>query len=191
MNHHSHTKQRVTVPSNHYRYPGETDNHFRQRCRRAYDDCAEAYHLFQFTWQIFGHVTSAHDQISHHKILSMLFAALRCTFVAQGLQFDNAVWVRCEEMGKLGRAAPHIHFLIAAIPKRIDLEKFCHTLKSKWHRVGGGLHKITPYDRGLDGAGYMAKRAGEFNGYSRETFGLMFSPAALARLRRMAERGTV
>ena len=109
----------------------------------------------------------------------------------QFLQFDDAVWVRCEEIGKLGRAVPHIHFLIAAIPKRIDLEKFCHTLKSKWHRVGGGLHKITPYDRGLDGAGYIAKRAGEFNGYSRETFGLMFSPAALARLRRMAERGTV
>ena len=179
------------APEKQHRYPGETDNHFRQRCRRRYVDCAEAYHLFRFKWQVFGHLTFAQVEISRHKRLSTLFATIASTFDGHRLEFKNAVWVRCEEVGKLGRAAPHIHFLIAAIPKRIDLEKFCHTLKSKWHRVGGGLHKITPYNRGLEGAGYIAKRAGEFNGYSRETFGLMFSPAALARLRRMAERGTV
>jgi hypothetical protein len=119
----------------------------------------------------------------------MLFAAIASSFSAHGLKFKNAVWVRCEETGQLGRGMPHIHFLIAAIPKHIDLEKFCQQLASHWRRVGGGLHKITPYSPTLDGAGYIAKCAGGFNGFSRETCGLTFSPAALAYLRRTAERG--
>jgi len=123
--------------------------------------------------------------------MSMLFATIASTFDGHGLEFKNAVWVRCEEVGKLGRAVPHIHFLIAAIPKRIDVEKFCQRIGSEWRRVGGGLYKITPYDPTLDGAGYIAKRAGGFNGFSRETCGLTFSPAALARLKRTAGRGVV
>jgi len=119
----------------------------------------------------------------------MLLATISSTYKGHELEFKNAVWVRCEEIGKLGRAVPHIHFLIAGLPKRIDTAKFCRRLGSEWRRVGGGLHKITPYDRGLDGAGYVAKRAGGSNGITRETCGLTFSPAALARLRRMAERG--
>jgi hypothetical protein len=179
------------VTNNHYRYPGETDKHFRQRCRRGYRDCAETYHLFRFIWQIFGHVTFAQLEISCHKQRSMLFATIASTFVGNGLEFKNAIWVRCEEVGKLGRAVPHIHFLIAAIPNHIDLERFCRRLAREWRRVGGGLHKITRYDPALDGAGYVAKRAGGFNGFSRETRGLMFSPAALAYLKRTAERGVV
>ena len=49
--------------------------------------------------------------------------------------------------------------------------------------------KITPYDRTLDGAGYIAKCAGGFNGFNRETCELTFSPAALIYLKRLAERG--
>jgi hypothetical protein len=172
-------------------YPGESDNHFRQRRRRGYVDCAETYHLFRFIWQIFGHVTFAHGEISPRKRSSMLFATIASTFVGHGLEFKNAIWVRCEEIGKLGRAVPHIHFLIAAIPNHIDLKKFCLRIASEWRRVGGGLHKITPYDPGLDGAGYIAKWAGGFNGYSGENCGLMFSPAALAYLKRTAGRGVV
>jgi hypothetical protein len=119
----------------------------------------------------------------------MLFAAIACTFEGHGLQFKNAVWVRCEEVGKLGRAVPHIHFLIAAIPKHIDVDTFCQRIRIEWRSVGGGLHKITPYNPILDGAGYIAKCAGGFNGFNRETCGLTFSPAALAYLRRTAERG--
>jgi hypothetical protein len=122
---------------------------------------------------------------------SMLFAAIASTFLGHGLEFKNAVWVRCEEIGILGRAVSHIHFLIAAIPKHIDLEKFCQQMTREWRRVGGGLHKIAPYDPTPDGAGYIAKRAGGFNGSSRETCGLTFSPAALAYLKRTAERGVV
>ena len=177
------------VTNNHSRYPGETDKHFRQRCRRGYRDCAETYHLFRFIWQIFGHVTFAQVDISRHKRMSMLFAAIASTFDDYGLQFKNAVWVRCEEAGKLGRAMPHIHFLIAAIPKHIDVEEFCQHLTSHWRRVGGGLHKITPYNASLDGAGYTAKCAGGFNGFSRETSDLTFSPAALVYLKRTAGRG--
>jgi hypothetical protein len=173
------------------RYPGESENHFWRRRQRGYRNCAEAYHLFRFAWQVFGHMTFGHNQISHRKMSNMLFAALRSTFVAHRLEFNNAVWVWCKETGKLGRAVPHIHLLIAGLPKRIDLETFCQHLRREWRRVGGGLHKITPYNRVLDGAGYVAKRAGGFNGYSRETCGLMFSPTAVARLRRMAGRGTV
>ena len=171
------------------RYPGETDNHFRQRCRRGYRDCGEAYHLFRFKWQIFGHVTFAQVEISRHKRVSMLFAAIASTFDGHGLQFKHAVWVRCEEEGKLGRAVPHIHFLIARLPKHIDIEKFCRRIPREWRRVGGGLYKITPYDPTLDGAGYIAKCAGGFNGFSRETCGLTFSPAALAYLKRTPGRG--
>jgi hypothetical protein len=177
------------VTNNHYRYPGETDKHFRQRCRRGYRDCAETYHLFRFIWQIFGHVTFAQVDISRHKRMSTLFAAMASTYVGHGLQFKTAVWVRCEEVGKFGRAMPHIHFLIAAIPKHIDIAEFCQHLGSRWRRNGGGLYKITPYDPILDGAGYIAKCAGSFNGFSRETCGLTFSPAALAYLKRTAERG--
>ena len=119
------------------RYPGETDNHFRQRCRRGYRDCGEAYHLFRFKWQIFGHVTFAQVEISRHKRVSMLFAAIASTFDGHGLQFKHAVWVRCEEEGKLGRAVPHIHFLIARLPKHVDIAEFCQHLGSEWRRVGG------------------------------------------------------
>src|SRR5260370_4120455 len=114
------------------RYPGETDKHFRQRCHRGYVNCAEAFHLFRFTWQIFGHVTFAQLEISRHKRVSMLFAAIASTFDGHGLEFKNAVWVRCEELGKLGRSVPHIHFLIAAIPNHIDLEKFCVRMAIEW-----------------------------------------------------------
>jgi hypothetical protein len=181
----------MTVPGYQHRYLGETAHHFRQRCRGGYVDCGEAYHLFRFRWQIFGHVTFAQIEISHRKRLHMLYAALRSSFAAFGLKFRPAIWVRCEEIGKLGRAAPHIHFLIAAIPKHIDLEKFCQRMIREWRRVGGGLYKITPYDPALDGAGYLAKCAGGFNGSSRENCGLTFSPAALARLKHMAEMGTI
>jgi hypothetical protein len=170
-------------------YPGESGKHFQQRHRRGYVNCAEAYHLFRFAWQIFGHVTFAHLKISRRKRIGMLFAAIASTHHGYGLQFKNAVWVWCQEVGKFGRAAPHIHFLIAAIPKHIDIEKFCRHLASQWRRVGGGLHKITPYNASLDGAGYVAKCAGGSNGFSRETCGLTFSPAALAYLKRTAERG--
>ena len=177
------------APEKQHRYPGETDNHFRQRCRRRYVDCAEAYHLFRFVWQVFGHVTFAQMRLSRRKRLGMLYAAIACTFDGHGLQFKNAVWVRCEEVGKRGRVVPHIHFLIAAIPKHIDVETFCQRARTEWRRVGGGLHKITPYNPILDGAGYIAKCAGGSNGFSRETCGLTFSPAALAYLKRTAERG--
>ena len=172
-----------------YIYPGESDNHFRQRCRRGYVDSAEAYHLFRFKWQIYGHVTFAHVQLSRHKRLSMLFTAIASTFDVHGLQFKDAVWVRCDEVGKLGRPVPHIHFLIAAIPKHIDIEKVCQRIRSEWRRVGGGLHKITSYNPTLDGAGYIAKCAGGFNGSKREHCELTFSPAALVQLKRMAGRG--
>jgi hypothetical protein len=179
----------VFTSSKQHRYPGETDKHFRQRCCRGYFNCAEAYHLFRFAWQIFGHVTFAQIEISHHKRVTMLFAAMASSFDVHGLKFKNAVWVRCEETGKLRRPMPHIHLLIAGIPARIDIEKFCQCLARQWRRVGGGIHKITPYDPKLDGAGYVAKRAGGFNGFSRETCDLTFSPAALAYLKRTAERG--
>jgi hypothetical protein len=191
MDHDSHRTQRTTATSNYFRYPGETDNHFRQRCRRGYRDCAETYHLFRFSWQIFGHATFAQTKISSRKRLHMLHAALRSTYIVCGLSFRTAIWVRCEETRQFGRAAPHFHFLIAAIPKRIDVEKFCRRLKSEWRRVGGGLCKITPYDPTLDGAGYIAKRAGGFNGFSRENCGLTFSPSAFTYLKRTAERGAV
>ena len=119
----------------------------------------------------------------------MLFAAIACAFDGHGLEFKTAVWVWCEENGKLRRPVPHIHFLIAGLPKHIDIEKFCQHLASQWRHVGGGLHKITPYNASLDGAGYVAKCAGDVNGFSRETCGLTFSPAALAYLKRTAERG--
>jgi hypothetical protein len=121
----------------------------------------------------------------------MLFAAIASTFVGHGLEFKNAIWVRCEEIGKLRRVVPHIHFLIAGLPNHIDIEKFCQDLVRGWRRVGGGLHKITPYNPVLGGAGYIAKWAGGSNGFSRETCGLTFSPAALSYLKRTAERGIV
>jgi hypothetical protein len=176
----------MIVSKTQIRYPGETDNHFRQRCHRRYSNCAEAYYLFSFSWHVFGHLTFAQVEISRRKRLSMLYAAIRSTFAAHDLKFEAAIWVWCEEIGKFRKAVPHIHFLIAAIPTHIDLEQFCHRLATEWRRVGGGLHKITRYNPVLDGAGYVAKCAS--NG---ETCGLTFSPAALRRLRRMAGRGTV
>ncbi len=183
------TLTRVLTPKTQHQYPGETANHFQQRCRRSYVDCAEAYHLFRIEWQVFGHVTFAHIELSRGKRLSMLFAAITSTYDAHGLRFKDAVWVRCEEVGQLGRAMPHIHFLIAAIPKHVDLEKFCQRMRAEWRRIRGGLHQITRYDPRLEGAGYIAKLAGGFNGATRENCGLTFSPAALTNLKRMAGRG--
>jgi hypothetical protein len=188
MDHHSEEKERM-AKWNQHRYPGESDSHFGKRCRRKYIDCPEAYHLFQFKWQVYGHVTFAQIDISRHKRLSMLCATIASTFASHGLEFKDAVWVRSEEVGKLGRAVPHFHFLIAAIPKHIDLVEFCHRMARKWRRIGGGIHKITPYNATLDGAGYVAKCAGGFNGYSREICGLTFSPAAFTQLKRLAGRG--
>jgi hypothetical protein len=121
----------------------------------------------------------------------MVFGAIASTYAGHRLDFRNATWVWSQEIGTFGRITPHIHFLIAALPKHIDLEKFCQRLRKEWRRVGGGVHKITPYDSALDGAGYVAKCAGGFNGSNRENCVLTFSPAALARLKRMAERGTI
>jgi hypothetical protein len=176
--------------ANQHPFPGETERHFQQRRRRGYLDCPEAYHLFRFTWQVFGHVTFAQIKISRHKRLSMLFATIARVHKQHRLAFKDAVWVWCEEVTESGRAAPHFHFLIAAIPQHIDLEMFCQHLRHAWRGVGGGLNKITPYDPTLDGAGYIAKCAGGFNGSTGEDDrGLTFSPAALTHLKRMAGRG--
>jgi hypothetical protein len=172
----------------HLAYPGESQSHFNRRRRRGDIDGAEAYHLYRFRWQIFGHVTYAHTEISRHKRLSILFAAIARSYRLSGLAFRDCVWARREEYGAL-QSAPHIHFIIAAIPKHIDLDEICRCIGREWRALGGGLYKITRYDSRLDGAGYIAKCAEQPNGQRIGGCELTFSPAALNRLRRTAERG--
>ena len=170
----------------HLRYPGESEDHWQKRILENYKDLPEAFHLYRFKWQIFGHLTFKNQlapKICHH----MYFATLRQVYELNAIYFPNAQWALRKEHGSRQDLCPHFHFLIAALPKRINQREFCTQLEHVWLRQGGGRNEVRQYDRILDGATYIAKRSKD-NGIVGDDCGLMFSPAALAKLKRTVKR---
>ena len=169
-------------------YPGESDSHFTRRIARRYRDIPEAYHLYRIRWQIIGHFTFERQRLPERVRWHMFTATMRSLCKLHRFHFQKLMWALRPELGTRKDLCPHFHFLIAALPGHIDLKRFCDDCKAAWRAFGGGISKVEPYTRRLDGAGYIAKRPDKDNGPAGDDCGLMFSDAALAFLRRIVQR---
>ena len=169
-------------------YPGESDQRFARRVARGYRDIPEAYHLHRIDWQVMGHLTFERERILAIVRNQMFQGTMRTLCKLHRFYFPKMFWALRAELGTRKDLCPHFHFLIAALPKCIDLEEFCRDCKSVWLECGGGISVVTPYSRQLDGAAYIAKCSDDDNGLVGNECGLMFSDAALEFLRRVVKR---
>ena len=169
-------------------YPGESAAHFARRIARRYRDIPEAYHLYRIRWQIFGHFTFERLRLPEKVRWHMFTATMRKVCKMHRMYFPKLMWAVRPELGTRKDLCPHFHFLLAALPGHIDLQRFCHDCKAAWRAFGGGISKVEPYTRRLDGAGYIAKRPDKDNGPAGDDCGLTFSKAALADLGRFVKR---
>lgn len=169
-------------------YPGETEAHFTRRTARRYRDEAEAYHLHRIRWQIMGHLTFERLRLPEKVRRDMFTATVRRLCRLHRIYFPKLMWAVRSELGTRKDLCRHFHFLLAALPRHIDLERFSHDCKATWRAFGGGISKVEPYTRRLDGAGYIAKCPDKDSGPAGDDCGLMFSDAARVYLRRVIKR---
>ncbi len=152
----------------------------------------EAYHLHRIRWQIMGHLTFKQlRSLPERKRLHRFKLMVRTVCELHHARYQKVFWALREEHGTRKDLSPHFHFLIAALPGHIDLTRFSLDCAAAWRADGGGLCEVTPYDRTLDGAAYIAKCPDNDSGPAGSDCGLMFSDAAWAYLRRviLRERG--
>lgn len=67
-------------------------------------------------------------------------------------------WFIRHELGTDATLSPHVHFLVAGLPRAIEITQYCMRLSAALRKFGVGITEIKPYDRALDGAGYLTKR---------------------------------
>ena len=166
-------------------YPGESTAHFARRIARGYRDAPEAFHLYRIRWQIMGHLTFERLRLPERVRRHMFTATMRTLCKLHRVYFPKLMWAVRAELGTRKDLCPHFHFLLAALPGHIDLRRFCLDCNAAWRARGGGISKVEPYTRRLDGAGYIAKRPGKDTGPAGDDCGLMFSDAVQAYLRRV------
>jgi hypothetical protein len=160
-------------------YPGESTAHFAKRIHREYQDMPEAYHLNVIGWQIVGHFTFKALQLPERTRWCMFTATMRTLCNLHTFYYPKLMWAVRSGLGTRKDLCPHFHFLLAALPGHIDLKRFCRDCKVAWHKFGGGIAVVEPFNRQLDGAGYLAKRP------ETDDCGLMFSDSVRDYLRRV------
>jgi hypothetical protein len=138
-------------------YPGESDNHFEVRMSHRYLDMPEAFLLHGIGWQLMGHATFPCANIARAVRTHAFTATLRRTCKCLRIYYPKVFWALCHELGTRDDLSPHLHFLIASVPRPIDLEKFRRVFQSHWRRQTGGISQVLLYDRELGGAAYIAK----------------------------------
>lgn len=166
-------------------YPGESQTHFERRVAKTYRDMPEAFHLYRIKWQVIGHLTFRRTTVTERVRNDMFTAALRQVCKRYAIYFPKVQWALRHEIGTRKDISPHLHFLIAAFPGRIDIKEFCLRFESQWLERGGGLSKVLQFSRELDGAGYIAKLSHSDGHETGNNCGLMFSEAALKKLKRL------
>lgn len=175
----------------HMRYPNEPRRLYEQRIRAGFQHHPEAYWLYLLRWRFIGCFTFPRPKLAPQVRGDMFNAALRETYRQHGCYFPNALWFRCYELGTRKDLTPHVHFLIAGIPRHLDPAVFAHRLKADWLGCGGGTAWVEEYNPRLDGGTYCAKReTPAFGEHAWEDCDPTFSDAARALLRRrQRERG--
>jgi len=169
-------------------YPGESDHHFAVRVTRRYRDMPEAYHLHRIHWQITGHTTFRPVKIKRGVRSQAFTAALRRVCKSLQIYYPRLFWAVCHELGTRDDLSPHQHFLIASVPRHVDLERFRQLFTAYWRRQTGGICRVLLYDRELGGAAYVAKYTGT-NCHGNDC-GPTLSEALLKYLKRLVkERG--
>jgi hypothetical protein len=138
-------------------YPGEPDDHFTVRMSREYLDMPEAFLLHGVDWQLMGHATFPSANIARAVRMHAFTATLRRTCKSLRIYYPKMFWALCHELGTRDDLSPHLHFLIASVPRHVDLEKFRRAFQAHWRRRTGGISRVLPYDRELGGAAYIAK----------------------------------
>ena len=166
-------------------YPGESAAHFARRIARGYRDAPEAFHLYRIRWQIMGHLTFERLRLPEKTRRDMFTATMRTLCQLHRIYFPKLMWAIRPELGSRKDLCPHFHFLLAALPGRIDRKRFCLDCKAAWRAFGGGISVVEPYTRQLDGAGYIVKRPDKDSGPAGDDCGLTFSDAVQAYLRRV------
>ena len=166
-------------------YPGESAAHFARRIARGYRDAPEAFHLYRIRWQIMGHLTFERLRLPAKVRRDMFTATMRTLCQSHRIYFPKLMWAIRPELGSRKDLCPHFHFLLAALPGRIDRKRFCLDCKASWRAFGGGIAVVEPYTRQLDGAGYIVKRPDKDSGPAGDDCGLTFSDAAQAYMRRV------
>jgi hypothetical protein len=169
-------------------YPGESESRFALRTKRDYGDMPEAYHLHRIGWQVMGHLTFKQSRLPGNIPRKMFRATMRKLCKRHRLYFPDLMWALRSELGTRKDLCPHFHFLLAALPGQIDLARFCQDCKAAWLAFGGGISRVEPYTRQLDGAGYLAKRPHTGQDPVGDDCELTFSDAALDYLRRVVKR---
>jgi len=141
-------------------YPGESADHFAVRISRTYRDMPEAYHLHRIPWLIIGHATFRSTNIAGRFRAHAFTATLRRVCKSLRIYYPKLIWALSHELGTRDDLSPHLHFLIASVPRHIDLGGFCRAFESYWRRQTGGICQVLLYDRELGGAAYIAKYTG-------------------------------
>lgn len=117
---------------------------------------ADHWLLSQVDWQIFGTLTFKQARLPERVRIGMFFAMLRKLAERLNTHFSRLVWALCPEGdGKLIHR--HFHFLIAGLPKHATPTPTCSFIENQWQLHGGGIPRVAPYDRTLDGAKYILK----------------------------------
>jgi hypothetical protein len=117
----------------------------------------EAFLLHGIGWQFMGHTTFRSVNIAREVRMHAFTATLRRTCKSLRIYYRKVFWAVCHELGTRDDLSPHLHFLIASVPRHVDREKFRRVFESCWRRQTGGISQVLLYDRELGGAGYIAK----------------------------------
>jgi hypothetical protein len=112
--------------------------------------------LSQVDWQIFGTLTFKQVRLPERIRIRMFFAMLRKLAKRLNTYFPRLVWALCPE-GDGQLIHRHFHFLIAGLPKHATPKPTCSIISDQWQRHGGGIPRVAPYDRTLDGVKYILK----------------------------------
>ena len=116
----------------------------------------EVYRLRLFHWQLFATLTFRYSPDSRAMSLPLVFVWLRKVATASQIHFKRLLWVLRFETGpRSGRG--HYHICLAGIPLASLCQYLCLSLESVWQACGGGLAKVTFYNRARDGVGYILK----------------------------------
>lgn len=112
--------------------------------------------LEQVEWQVFGTLTFKQARLLERIHIGIFFAMLRKLAERLNTYYPRLVWaLRPEGDGKLIHR--HFHFLISGLPKHATPAPTCSFIADQWQRHGGGMARVAPYDRTLDGVKYILK----------------------------------
>ena len=117
----------------------------------------EAFHIHSIDLQIMGHATFRGTKIARLVRMHAFTATLRRVCKSLRIYYPKLFWALVHELGTRDDLSPHLHFLIASVPRHVDLNIFRRVFEARWRRQTAGICQVSLYDRELGGAAYIAK----------------------------------